>query len=381
MKNKMFIPVYKPFLNGNEKLYVQECLDSSWISSKGKFVSEFEKSFSKFIDVQYSLSVCNGTVALHLALVALGIKPGDEVIVPTLTYVATVNAISYVGATPVFVDSEEKFWQMDVNEVKKKITKKTKCILLVHLYGHPCNMDEIMDLAERHKLYVVEDCAEAFGSYYKDRHVGIFGDIATFSFYGNKTITTGEGGMVITKNKNLYESMKILRDQGDFGKKDYWHDVIGYNYRMTNICAALGLAQLEQAKKILRKKRQLVNWYKKHLNDIPIIYQQTAVYAINSYWMFSICVLNMEEQRDALRIYLKYKKIETRPLFPPVHLFPMYSCYGEEQQFIGALKLSQTGLNLPSYPSLIEDEVKYICDQIKIFFDEQNIFKSKEKYL
>ncbi|EFG9803382.1 GDP-perosamine synthase RfbE/PerA, partial [Escherichia coli] len=240
-------PVYQPSLTGKEKEYVNECLDSTWISSKGNYIQKFENKFAEQNHVQYATTVSNGTVALHLALLALGISEGDEVIVPTLTYIASVNAIKYTGATPIFVDSDNETWQMSVSDIEQKITNKTKAIMCVHLYGHPCDMEQIVELAKSRNLFVIEDCAEAFGSKYKGKYVGTFGDISTFSFFGNKTITTGEGGMVVTNDKTLYDRCLHFKGQGLAVHRQYWHDVIGYNYRMTNICAAIGLAQLEQA--------------------------------------------------------------------------------------------------------------------------------------
>ncbi len=214
MPSEIKIPVYKPSLAGNEKKYVNACLDSTWISSKGRFIAEFEQKFASYIQGSYATTVSNGTVALHLALLTLGIGPGDEVIVPTLTYIASVNAIAYVGATPVFVDSLEQTWQVDPEDIKRKITSKTRAILIVHLYGQPCEMDAIVKIAKDHNLFLIEDCAEAFGSKYKGRHVGTFGHIATFSFFGNKTLTTGEGGMVVTEDPLLFDRAVCLKGQG-----------------------------------------------------------------------------------------------------------------------------------------------------------------------
>ena len=263
------IPVYQPSLSGNEKKYVIDCLDSNWISSKGKYVSLFEESFSEYIGARYSLTVCNGTMALHLALVTLGIGVGDEVIVPTLTYIASVNSIVYTGATPVFVDSLSETWQIDPDDIERHITKNTKAILAVHLYGHPCDMNRLQEIVKKHRIFLIEDSAEAIGSRYKNQHVGTFGDIGVFSFYGNKTITTGEGGMLVTNDQTLYERALHFRGQGLAKYREYWHDVIGYNYRMTNICAAIGLAQLEQVEEVLQKKRQISIWYQELLKDTP----------------------------------------------------------------------------------------------------------------
>lgn len=356
------IPVYQPSLGGNEKKYVNECLDSTWISSKGKFTSLFEEKFAEFVGVKYATSVSNGTVALHVSLLSLGIGPGDEVIVPTLTYVASVNAISYTGARPVFVDSLPKTWQMDPFDVRRKITSKTRAIMVVHLYGHPCDMDQIVSIAQEHKLYIVEDCAEAFGSLYKGKHVGGFGNIATYSFFGNKTITTGEGGMVATNNKTTFEKVYRLKGQGLVPGREYWHDIIGYNYRMTNICAAIGLAQLEQADYFLKQKRQIAQHYQRELSNLPVTFHIEANDVRHSYWMCSILVKDLAV-RDSLREKLNGAGIETRPFFFPVHTMPMYC---EDAISLPVAEcLASKGINLPSYPMLSKSQVEYVCDVIR----------------
>lgn len=357
------IPVYQPILIGNEKKYVNECLDSTWISSKGKFVNEFEDKFAKYININHATTVSNGTVAIHLALLALGIGPGDEVIVPTLTYVASVNAIVYTGATPIFADSLENSWQVDPDEIINKVTSKTKAIMAVHLYGHPCEMDSILDICKKNNLYLIEDCAEAIGTKFNNQHVGTFGDISTFSFFGNKTITTGEGGMVVTNDETLFERAKHFKGQGLAKYREYWHDVIGYNYRMTNICAAIGLAQLEQIDKILIEKERIANCYRENLKDTSIIFHNPINDKIyHSYWMCSILAKNAN-QRDSIREFLKVNQIETRPLFYPVHTMPMYAT--KYQSYPIAENLGWRGINLPSYPELKNDQIKFICDKIK----------------
>ena len=240
------IPVYQPDLSGNERAYVDRCLQSTWISSKGEFIDRFQQGFAGYIGAPHALAVANGTVALHLALAALELGPGDEVIVPSLTYVAAVNAIRYVGATPVFADADPATWQVSVAHVAKLINGRTKAILAVHLYGQACDMAALVDLARRHRLRLIEDCAEAFGTKMGAKHVGTFGDIATFSFFGNKTITTGEGGMVVAADPTLHRKALKLRGQGLADDREYWHDVVGFNFRMTNICAAIGLAQFDR---------------------------------------------------------------------------------------------------------------------------------------
>ena len=257
------IPVMEPFLGGNELAYVADCIQSGWISSKGIYVTRFEDDVAKFCEASHALAVSNGTTALHLALEALGIGPGDEVIVPDFTFAASINSVLYTGATPVIVDIEPETWTISIPEIEKAITPKTKAIMPVHIYGHPCDMDKIMALAKKHNLLVVEDCAEALGSTYRGKPVGAFGDAASFSFFGNKVITTGEGGMVIFQKKEHYELARVLRDHGMNPQKRYWHDVVGYNYRMTNLQAAIGVAQMEQIGTFLNKRKEMAKAYDK----------------------------------------------------------------------------------------------------------------------
>lgn len=358
------IPIYQPTLAGNEKKYVNECLDSTWISSKGRFIGEFEEKFATYTSVRYAASVCNGTVALHLALIALGIGQGDEVIVPSLTYISSVNAIAYTGATPVFVDSLENTWQMDPDDVRRKITDRTRAVMVVHLYGHPCDMDQLVAITKEHGLFMIEDCAEAFGSLYKGRHVGNFGDIATYSFFGNKTITTGEGGMVVTNDDTLYDRAVHFKGQGLAKHRQYWHDVIGYNYRMTNICAAIGLAQLEQADNFIAKKRQIAQWYAEGLEGVPVTLHQEVGDVRHSFWMCSVLVGD-SGKRDALRDVLEKAGVETRPVFYPVHTMPMYA--QKFQRHPVAENIGWRGINLPSWPDLKEKQVKHITSLIKSF--------------
>jgi perosamine synthetase len=358
------IPIYQPTFNGCEREYVNDCLDSTWISSKGKYISQFEEGFGRAVGVDHAASVCNGTVALHLALVALGIGPGAEVIVPTLTYIASVNAIAYTGATPVFVDSLADTWQMDPADVARKLTPRTRAIMAVHLYGHPCDMDALGALAREHKVFLVEDCAEAIGTRYHGRHVGGFGDIGTFSFYGNKAITTGEGGMVVSNDKTLYERMVHYKGQGLAAHREYWHDVIGFNYRMTNICAAIGLAQLDQLEGFCARKREIAARYQRNLADSAVTFHGEAPGVIHSYWMCSILVAEAA-QREPLREHLAQCGVETRPVFYPVHTMPIYAA--PFQQHPVAEDLGWRGINLPSWPGLTDDQVDFICTEILAF--------------
>lgn len=362
-------PVYRPNLDGNEKKYVLDCLDSTWISSLGKYIPEFESSFAKYIGVRHGASVANGTLALDLALLALGIRNGDEVIVPTFTYIASVNTIAHVGGTPVFVDSLADTWQMDPMDVERKITDRTKAIMVVHLYGHACDMDSIMEIARRNDLFVIEDCAEAIGTEYKGRKVGCFGDLAAFSFFGNKTITTGEGGMVLTDNDELHDRCMRIKGQGLAKHREYWHDILGYNFRMTNIEAAIGLAQLEKVQDHIDAKRRVASDYLRELEGLPVEFHREHQNVFHTYWMCSILVEGMKK-RDSLRTYLSSAGIETRPLFYPAHTMPMYSA--RYARFRVAEDIGIRGLNLPSYPTLKSEEIAEICTVIREFFTKEH---------
>jgi perosamine synthetase len=362
---KYRIPIYQPTLDGNEKKYVNDCLDTSWISSRGKYIPLFEEKFSEFIGIRHATAVTNGTVALHLAIVTLGIGKGDEVIVPSFTYIASVSTIVSAGGKPVFVDSLESTWQMDPADVRRKITPNTKAIMAVHIYGHPCEMNELKQIAKENNIFLIEDCAEAFGSLYEGKHTGTFGDISTFSFYGNKTITTGEGGMVITNDETLYDRAYHLKMHGLAKYREYWHDVLGFNYRMTNICAAIGLAQLEKADEKIARKRELKEWYDAALEGAPVKLHGEAKNVFHSYWMYSILAEN-PKTREELKGHLKENGIETRPTFYPVHTMPMFA--QKFQKLPVAEYLGWCGINLPSWPGLTRGQVNEIADLIKGFY-------------
>jgi perosamine synthetase len=359
------IPVYQPDLSGKELEYVTDCLQSTWISSKGAYIGRFESEFRDFVGVGFAGTVSNGTVALHLALEALGIGPGDEVIVPTLTYIASANAVAYTGAVPVFVDSEPDSWQIDLNDVRRKITPRTRAIMPVHLYGAACDMDPLMALAAEHGMFVIEDCAEAIGTMYKGRHVGSFGTISTFSFFGNKTITTGEGGMVVTNDQTLYERAVHLKGQGLAAHRQYWHDVIGYNYRMTNICAAIGCAQMQRAAQFLAHKKRIAQDYRDRLTGVPVTFQPEPQDTVHSHWMISLLCRHADD-RDPLREVLDQAGIETRPVFFPVHTMPMYAA--TYQNLPVAQDIGRRGISIPSWPGLGEDQIARICDTIAAFY-------------
>jgi len=361
-----FIPVAQPVLSGNEKKYVNECLDSSWISSAGKFISQFEEAFAAFCGTRYAISANNGTTALHLALLGLNTGPGDEVIVPTLTYVASANAIRYCGARPVLVDSEPRTMNIDPLAIERRITPATKGIVVVHLYGHPADMDPILEIARRHNLFVIEDAAEAHGATYRGRTVGSIGDIATFSFFGNKIITTGEGGMLTTNRPDLNDRIRLLRGQGMDLKRRYWFPIVGYNYRMTNIEAALGLAQLERVEDHLDRRGAVAGWYNRYLSDLSSFVTLPSVmdWAHHVFWMYTILLKDScQVDRDELMARLLERGIETRPVFYPMHAMPPY--LDTQSQYPVADALSARGINLPTHGLLSEDDVRYIATQIR----------------
>lgn len=348
------IPVAEPSLGREELENVVKALESGWISSKGEYIQRFEEKFSEYCGCKHGIATSNGTTALHLALTALGIGRGDEVLVPTLTFISTANAVTYTGAKPVFVDSHRRYWCMDPEKMEEKITKKTKAVIPVHLYGHPCDMDPIKEIAREHDLKIIEDAAEAHGAEYKKKKVGSLSDISCFSFYGNKIITTGEGGMCLTDNKKLTEKMRILRDHGMNPEKKYWHDVVGFNYRMTNLQAAIGLAQLEKIDRFIEKKREIAALYNSLLRDSDLVLPPEEKWAKNVYWMYSILV----EGRDKLIEKLRRKGVDSRPFFPPIHQQP---CHKTKDKLLVAEELSKKGLNLPSSVTLKEEEIKKIA--------------------
>jgi len=352
------IPVYRPRIGVLERDYASRAVESTWISSKGEFLDRFEIEFAEFVGADHGIAVCNGTVSLHLALAALGLGSGDEVIVPTFTYVASVNAITYTGATPVFVDSEPDFWNLDARLIEAAITPRTKAIEVVHLYGHPADMDPILAIAKRHGLAVIEDAAEAHGATYRGQEVGSIGAAGSFSFFGNKIITTGEGGMVVTNDAELAEKCRHLRGQGVSPTRTYWHDVIGFNYRMTNLAAAIGCAQLEQIDEVLAKKTQIAGWYAERLGNIEgLTLQRKAEWAQAVWWMNSVLV--DPGVRDDLMAAMRTRGVDTRPFFYPAHTLPMYSA--GDGAYPVAEYLGAAGINLPSYPDLSEDDVELVC--------------------
>jgi len=358
------IPVCEPTLGGNEAKYVLDCIESNWISSAGKYIPRFEETFAQACDAGYAVACANGTVALHLALATLGIGPGDEVILPTFTMIATINAITYTGATPVLVDSEPRTWNMDLNHVADKITSRTRAVMPVHTYGHPVDMDPLLEMAERYGFYIVEDAAEAHGAEYKGRKAGSFGHAGCFSFYANKIITTGEGGMITTNDPELARLARNLRDHAFSEERHFWHKYLGYNYRMTNMQAAVGLAQTEQMDGFVAARRANAARYTAALEQIPgIVTPPQAGWAKSVFWMYSILVEDeFGMTRDQLRAYLADHGIETRTFFIPMHLQPIYHQAYKGQRYPVAEMLCQRGFYLPSASSLTTREIDYVTE-------------------
>ncbi len=365
---RSIIPVCEPTLGGNEMKYVQQAIETNWISSAGRFIRDFEARFAEICGVKYGIACANGTVAMHLAMATLGLEPGDEVIIPTFTMIATANAVTYCGAKPVLADMEPGYWQMDLNHVEAKITPRTKAIVPVHIYGHPTDMDPLMALAEKHGLMVIEDAAEAHGAEYKGRRTGGLGHAAGFSFYGNKIITTGEGGMVTTNDRELAQLAWNLRDHAFSHERHFWHKFVGFNYRMTNLQAAVGLAQVEQLDGFVAARRRNAAEYNCRLHGIPGIRTPAeAPWAKNVYWMYGIMVNEAEYgmNRDALRRVLADHGIETRTFFIPMHCQPVYWQQFKGERYPVAEDLCKRGFYLPSASSLSIDEIEYVTDVIR----------------
>lgn len=371
-KSSEFIPVCTPLLGGNEEKYVTQAVHDGWISSSGEYVGRFEKAFAAWCGVKYATALCNGTAALHTALAALGIGAGDEVIIPSFTMIATAFAVCYTGAVPVFVDADKDTWNIDEAAIEKKITKRTKAIMPVHIFGNPCDMDAIADIAKRHSLFVVEDAAEAHGAKFHGVKTGCFSDIAAFSFFANKNITTGEGGMVVTDSAQ-YDKLCRYHKNMCFpvdAPRVYLHDDIGFNYRMSNLHAALGLAQVEKADEYIAMRRHNAEVYKKCLNGCNgIIFQKDTEGGTNAHWMNAILLEPSKygHTRDELIAHLKEYNIDTRLLFVSMHRQKSLQKYGCDctGEYPVTDKLSENGLYLPSASSLKEETIGYICDVIK----------------
>lgn len=360
------IPIASPDLSGNESAYVQECISSTWISSVGHFIVDFEHAFASVAGTEHVVATNNGTTALHLALTALGIGPGDEVIVPTLTYIATANAVRYCGATPVFADVEADTLNIDPTDIEHRITQRTRAIVPVHLYGHPADMTAIMAIARRHGLLVVEDAAEAHGALVDERPVGSLGHVGVFSFFGNKIVTTGEGGAVTTNDAGLAERLRRLRGQGMDPQRRYWFPEVGFNYRMTNVAAAIGVAQLERFPVFLARRDEIGARYDEMLRRVPGIalpVQRSGHRRVH--WIYTVLVNGFSAQsRDALIAGMRADAIETRPVFYPLHTMPAYHVEGGES-FATAERLGAEGISLPTHVLLTEADIERVCESLE----------------
>jgi perosamine synthetase len=361
-----FIPISNPALVGNELEYVTDCVKTSWISSVGTYVQRFESAFAAFCGTEHAVTCSNGTTALHLALLALGVKPGDEVIVPTLTYVATANSVVYCSATPVFVDGEPGTWNMDPRKIEALITSRTKGIIVVHLFGHSVDMDPIMDIARRRGLFVLEDAAEAPGAEYKGRRVGSIGHAATFSFFGNKIITTGEGGMVTTNDRALADEVRRLKNHGMDPQRKYWFPTVGFNYRLTNEDSAIGLGQVEKMDWHLAQREQIASWYKEFLQGAPrLAWQAEEAWARHVWWLFTIVMDDdVPLTRFELIELLKARNVEGRQIIYPIHQLPPYQSASHEGKFPIADRTVDRGLHLPTWAGLTRDQVQHVCRSV-----------------
>lgn len=361
MTRRPLYPVSAPLFLGREREYVLDCIDTLELSWQGPYVNRLEKAFAAFCDVEYAVACSNGSAALHLALLAAGVGPNDVVIVPAVTYVATANAVRYCGALPVFCDIDPKTWCLDPDKFESLLKDpayfrgylQLKAVIPVHLYGMPCDMDAINDIATRYGLIVVEDAAEAHGATYNGQRVGSLGDVATFSFYGNKILTSGEGGMVVTNDRGMADRARHYGGQGMSVDRRYYHDVVGYNYRITNIEAAIALAQLEKYPELAERRRLVVETYKEEFRDC--IYQEKTKGADAADWMFTVLV--DPEDRDDIRAVLALQGIDTRPIFVPITEMPPYR---RKTPPVSA-RIAASGINLPTHPGMTPDVVRYIA--------------------
>ena len=368
-----FIPVNEPLLNGNEKKYLNNCIETGWISSEGPYVKEFEEKFSERAGRKFGIAVCNGTAALEAAVIAAGVKKGDEVILPSFTIISCASSIIRAGAIPVLVDSEEDNWNMNVNQIRKKITNKTTAIMIVHIYGLPVDIDPVLKLAEEFNLKIIEDAAELIGQTYKGKPCGSFGDVSTFSFYPNKHITTGEGGMIVTDDPEIESRCRSLRNLCFKPEKRFVHDELGYNFRMTNLQAALGLAQFERLDEFINRKRWIGKLYNEQFRNFPYfnIPLEKSEFAENIYWVYGI-LLNEKSKMNAEEIMklLNQKNIGTRPFFYPMHLQPVFNKMGlfKNEKYPVSEKLSEFGFYIPSGLALTEDQIITSAEALKSIF-------------
>ena len=368
-----FIPVNTPLISGNEKKYLNQCIDSGWISSEGPFVKQLEDQFAKYVLNKHGIAVCNGSAALDVAVTALDIGKGDEVIMPAFTIISCAASVVRAGAKPVLVDCDPLTWCMDINQIEEKITSKTKAIMAVHIYGLPVDMDPLIKLAKKYNLKIIEDAAEAHGLNYKGKHCGSFGDIAIFSFYPNKHITTGEGGMVVTNDDKTADKCRSLRNLCFQEKKRFVHEELGWNFRMSNLQAALGVAQLERINEFIEKKHHMGKLYTRLLSDIKQIELPLPKtdYAHNIYWVYGIVLKdNVDFDAEYAMSALKEKGIGSRPFFYPMHKQPVFRKIGlfNNEHYPIAERLSKRGFYIPSGLSLTEEEIHIVAKNVRGLF-------------
>lgn len=379
-----FIPLSEPEISGNEWKYIKECLDTGWVSSAGSYVDRFEEATSKFVGRKYAIAVVNGTSALHISLMACGIGPGDEVIVPTLTFIAPVNAVKYCGAHPLFVDCQRETLCMDVQKVVEfleggcwqgkdgctynKISgRKISAVIPVHIFGHPVDMDPLVEICRKKNIIIIEDATESLGSEYKGKKTGGFGDAGCFSFNGNKIITTGGGGMVVTDNDRLASRIRHLSTQAKKDPFEYDHDEIGYNYRLTNIQAAMGVAQMERLEEFIEVKRKNLNYYREFLkgNACAVMVDEMP-WAVSNFWFYTVKV--PPHHKDSLMKYLISKRIQVRPVWKLIHTLPMYVSEGLICNMDNALEAYETCINVPCSVSLTKEDVRCVAESINSYF-------------
>ena len=367
------IPVNEPVLDGNERKYLNECIDTGWISSEGPFIREFEARFAERVGRKHGVAVCNGSAALDAAVAALDIGPGDEVILPTFTIISCAAAVSRLGATPVVVDCDARTWNMDVGSIQDRITSRTRAIMPVHIYGLPVDMDPLMKIAARHNLHVIEDAAEMIGQTYRDKPCGSFGILSTFSFYPNKHITTGEGGMILTDDDEVAERCRGLRNLAMKAPRRFVHDEIGWNFRMTNMQAALGLAQLERLDEFVARKRRIFERYSSLLSDVPSLELPVPCtdYATNINWVYGIVIredADFDAEEGMKR--LADRKVATRPFFWPMHEQPVYLRAGlfAGERYPNAERIARRGFYLPSGLALTDDQIDRVSAAVHEVF-------------
>ena len=377
---KDFVPLVTPDFSGNEKKYLAECVSSGWVSSQGFYISEFQNSFEMYTKNKNALAVSNGTHALHLALLTLNIGAGDEVIVPNLTFAAVINAVIYCGAKPVIADVDIQTGNLSVETIRDALSPKTKAVIFVHLYGNPSGIVDANNFCRSNNLYLIEDCAEALGSYAKNSHVGNFGHISTYSFFGNKTITTGEGGMVCFESDIMKDKALTLRDHGMTKNKRYWHSVVGYNYRMTNVQAALGLAQLERVTHFVKRKIENQKLYQKKLPKEHFNFRLVDVDCVHSHWFVFINLKNYTRSTtEEIQKILYQNSIDSRRAFyclSEMDIFREYTNY-EKTDYRNSHALSTSGLCLPSGISLSEEQINYVCDVLQVAYHHVSIKEQK----